>query len=65
MDKLPDEIVHPVCGKYKFKEQFEDCPVCGWVNDLVQAKYPDWAGCGNIMSLDECRKAYAESRELC
>ena len=63
IEKEVDQIICPVCGKYEFKEPFEDCPTCNWTNDIVQADYPDWAGCGNIMSLNEARKAYAEGRE--
>ena len=58
------QIIRPVCGKYEFKEPFEDCPICNWENDNVQTEFPDWAGCGNIMSLNEARKAYAEGREI-
>jgi ssDNA-binding Zn-finger/Zn-ribbon topoisomerase 1 len=64
IEKEVDQIICPVCGKYEFKEPFEDCPICNWTNDIVQADYPDWAGCGNIMSLNEARKAYAEGREI-
>ena len=58
------QIICPVCGKYEFKEPFEDCPICNWENDNVQTEFPDWAGCGNIMSLNEARKAYAEAERL-
>ncbi len=62
--KEPHEFMCPVCGKYMFKEPFEECPVCGWVNDIVQADYPDWAGCGNFMSLNQCRRAYKEGKNF-
>lgn len=54
----------PVCKEYSFVEPFEDCPVCGWCNDVVQEVEPDWKGCGNTMSLNEAKQAYAEGREV-
>lgn len=54
----------PVCGKYIFKEPYEDCPVCGWENDVIQEKWLTVGGCANVMSLEECRKAYAEGKEF-
>ena len=32
----------PVCGKYTFEKynSFEICPVCGWMDDVVQEKGP-------------------------
>ena len=43
------------------------CPVCGkysWMNDVTQEENPDAKGLANIMSLNECRKAYAEGKEF-
>ena len=40
------------------------CPVCGWMDDCVQEKYPDWANCQNDMSLNEARKAWKEGRKV-
>ena len=54
----------PVCKKYNFIEPFEECPVCLWNNDIVQEKHPDWGGCGNVMSLNEAKKAYAEGKKV-
>lgn len=64
MNKEVHEVICPVCGKYEFKEPFEECPVCNWMNDIVQAEHPDWSRCANIMSLNEARKAYAEGKEV-
>ena len=38
IEKEVDQIICPVCGKYEFKEPFEDCPICNWTNDIVQAR---------------------------
>ncbi len=31
-----DETICPVCEQYHFEEKdvFEECPICGWVDDL-------------------------------
>ena len=26
----------PVCGKYRFEVEFEECPICSWMNDVTQ-----------------------------
>ena len=54
----------PVCKKHDFTEPFEDCPVCGWCNDVVQEGKPDWKKCGNFMSLNEAKQAYKEGKEI-
>lgn len=54
----------PVCGKYRFEVEFEECPICSWMNDVTQEENPDAKGLANIMSLNECRKAYAEGKEF-
>ena len=56
--------VCPVCGKYKFKEPFEDCPICNWENDVVKEEHPNWKCCANYMSLNEAREAYKNGKEI-
>ena len=43
---MNDETICPLCGQHHFEENddFEECPVCGWVNDGVQAKKKFAAG---------------------
>ena len=53
-----------MCGKYRFEVEFEECPICSWMNDVTQEENPDAKGLANIMSLNECRKAYAEGKEF-
>ena len=50
----------PVCGRHHFieKDAYEICPVCGWEDDPVQRKDPDFAGGANTMSLNEAIEAY-------
>lgn len=52
----------PVCKKHTFKENdcFEICPVCGWEDDGLQRKYPDYPEGANGMSLNERRKRWEE-----
>lgn len=54
----------PVCRKYKFKETYEICPVCGWENDPVQRKEPYFDGGANKMSLNTARRAYKAGLKL-
>ena len=52
----------PVCGEHYFEEigAYEICPVCGWEDDPLQRREPDFSGGANSMSLNEARKAYRE-----
>ena len=51
----------PVCKDYFFsEEEYEICPICGWEDDPVQRKDPDFAGGANTLSLNEAIKKYAE-----
>ncbi len=52
----------PVCEKHFFKQDnyFEYCPVCGWQDDAVQRKNPDYSGGANVVSLNEYRKQWLE-----
>ena len=34
----------PVCGKYSFEVEFEECPICSWMNDVTQEENPDAKG---------------------
>ena len=54
----------PVCKKHNFTEPFEVCPVCKWTFDIAQEDYPDWTGCGNIMSLKEAKEAYKNGKDI-
>lgn len=54
----------PVCGKYKFEENYDICPNCGWENDPVQRKDPDFAGGANKMSLKEAKAAYKAGEKV-
>ena len=38
----------PVCGKYRFEVEFEECPICSWMNDVTQEENPDAKGLANI-----------------
>lgn len=47
MEEADRSHICPVCRKHKFKwfNASEECSVCGWIDDAVQEKYPDWGGC--------------------
>ena len=58
------EYLCPVCKKYYFESGFDECEVCGWIFDIVQEEYPDAKKLGNLMSLNEARKAYKEGKKV-
>jgi hypothetical protein len=40
----------------------EICPVCGWEDDPLQARDPDFAGGANSLSLSQARAAWRAGR---
>lgn len=54
----------PVCGQHRFSQKgsYEICPVCGWENDPVQERDPDFSGGANRQSLQEYRAAFANKK---
>ena len=53
----------PCCGFLTLSEpgtgSFEICEVCGWEDDDLQAKNPQFSGGANPMSLKEAKKNFA------
>jgi len=47
----------PVCGEYEFEKRsdYDVCDVCGWENDGLQMKNPDYRGGANAESLNEAK----------
>ena len=54
---MNEKLKCPCCEKHHFMvdNNFEQCPVCGWLDDGVQRDHPDLGGCGNTISLNEYR----------
>jgi hypothetical protein len=52
----------PCCRFFTLDERppgtFEICEICGWEDDPVQFKDPDYRGGANASSLNECRAAF-------
>ena len=57
---MNDETICPLCGQH----HFEECPVCGWVNDGVQRADPDYRGGYNRISLNEAKKKFAAGKKV-
>ena len=55
-----DDLLCPCCYKYYFTEKngYEICPECGWEDDRLQRKDPDFEGGANRLSLNQHRKEY-------
>lgn len=53
------------CGKPSLREEptgtYEICPNCGWEDDLVQLRDPDYEGGANSASLRQARRNFLES----
>lgn len=64
--KIMDDTICPVCGKYHFEEKdaYEECPVCGWVDDLLQRTEPDYKGGFNRISVNEAKKLFASGKKV-
>lgn len=43
---------------------FDICKICGWQNDDLQNREPDFDGGANEMSLNEAKQAYKEGKEI-
>ena len=55
----------PVCGTDAFEEDgaYEDCPICGWTDDVYQERFPDKSGGANFpVSLNRAKEDYLISK---
>lgn len=53
----------PCCGHLVFREppgSYSICPVCFWEDDMVQLRWPDYAGGANAPSLIDSQRHFAE-----
>lgn len=57
-----EKAICPVCGEHYFDEKgaYEICPICGWEDDPVQRKDPDFRGGANKCSLNDARKEWMQ-----
>ena len=62
---MDQTTICPCCGKHHFIEPdyFEVCPVCNWIDDLVQRLDPDFAGGANDLSLNEYKAEWESKRQ--
>ena len=63
---MKDETICPVCEKYHFEEKnaFEECPICGWVDDLVQRLDHNCNGGFNRISVNEAKKKFSSGHKI-
>lgn len=56
----------PICGEFEFESynSLEMCEHCGWSDDAIQAKNPDYKGGGNEMSFNEATEAYKRGERI-
>lgn len=55
-----DKFKCACCEQYTLENEHfsEICPECGWEDDDLQNKEPDFTGGANEMSLNEAKEAY-------
>ena len=62
-----DKFICPCCGQKTMDEKppgtYQICPVCGWEDDAVQFRDPDYRGGANMCSLNEARAKYRAGHE--
>ena len=53
----------PCCGKATIENlgDYEICEICGWEDDPVQSKDPDFEGGSNKESLNQARAAWLQA----
>ena len=79
---MNDETICPLCGQHHFEENddfeecrvcgwvndgenaFEECPICGWVDDLVQRLDHNCNGGFNRISVNEAKKKFAAGKKV-
>lgn len=56
----------PCCGQATLPSEhmFDICSVCGWEDDNIQFKNPDFCGGANFFSLNEYKKFYLEGKDV-
>jgi hypothetical protein len=61
-----DETICPVCGKYHFEESgiYDECPICGWVDDTLQRLEPDYSDGYNRISANEAKARFASGEKV-
>ena len=52
---MNENTICPCCREhyFEFEDFYEICPVCGWEDDNLQRKDPDYKGGANKNSLNE------------
>lgn len=55
----------PVCGHSVMIDEIgngDNCPHCGWVQNIGNLEYPDRVECPNLISLNKAKKLYQEGK---
>lgn len=57
----------PVCGHLVMVNKIcngDECPHCGWIQNIMNLEFSDRVVCPNLISLNKARKLYKEGRLL-
>lgn len=65
MSELNTMYICPCCKKRCLgsEGEYEICDICGWEDDPLQSKDPDFAGGANKLSLNEARKKWESKQD--
>ena len=65
-NKWEKDHICPVCGRFHFayENDLDMCDVCGWSNDAIQERNPNYRGGGNEMSLNEAKEAHQNNQPI-
>ncbi len=63
--KIDETTICPICRGYHFDEQdsYDICPVCGWEDDPLQRRKPDYQGGANSLSQNEYRNQWEQKQK--
>ena len=56
-----------VCGHSVLVDEIgngNECPKCGWVQNISNLEFPDGVECPNLISLNKARKLYKEGKSF-
>ncbi|MDF7671054.1 CPCC family cysteine-rich protein [Orbaceae bacterium ESL0721] len=62
LDQDSDLLPCPCCGNYVFHKEGkgEICPICGWIDDLLQSIDPDYKNGWNKISLNQAKAEFKQ-----
>lgn len=61
------KLICPCCGNSSLEGDsyghYEICPICNWEDDPIQHDNQDYSGGANVLSLNDARKEFLETKK--